>query len=348
VYACHECGHVQSVEIAGIDQYYDTDYDILVSSEEEDQIYQVVDGIAIYRTEHQVHTLLDKVVLSAGSTILDYGCAKSATMRILRSGHSELHTYLFDVSDRYVSFWSAFLSEEHWATHVIPTSWNGRFDAVTSFFSLEHMARPQDALQQIHRLLKTGGIFYGIVPNVFSNTADMIVVDHVSHFTVPSLTHLLRGACFEVVEIDTTAHRGALIFVAKKIGSKSVAVTRVEEIQNTVKAAKRIAQYWKGAGENVQAFEDSLDGVDRIAIYGAGFYGAFLTACLRHPHRIACIVDQNPFLQGRSVNGARIVAPADLPDDIRVVLVGLNPAYAAKCIGEIEVFRDRDLKYFFL
>lgn len=33
---------MQSVEITNIDQYYDSDYDILVESEEEDQVYEVV------------------------------------------------------------------------------------------------------------------------------------------------------------------------------------------------------------------------------------------------------------------------------------------------------------------
>ena len=32
---------MQSVEITNIDQYYDSDYDILVESEEEDQVYEV-------------------------------------------------------------------------------------------------------------------------------------------------------------------------------------------------------------------------------------------------------------------------------------------------------------------
>src|SRR3990167_3859661 len=60
VYFCQGCAHVQSVAMSDIDAYYDDSYDILVDSEEEDQIYEVLDGRKFYRTEHQVRVLLDK------------------------------------------------------------------------------------------------------------------------------------------------------------------------------------------------------------------------------------------------------------------------------------------------
>ncbi|HEX5337634.1 MAG TPA: hypothetical protein VFW53_04285, partial [Gallionella sp.] len=125
VYFCHSCGHVQSVEIGNIDSYYDKDYDILVASEEEDQIYEVVDGRNVYRTDHQVVTLLNKIELPPGAKILDYGCAKSSTMHRLADRQIGIQPYLFDVSDRYIPFWKKFLSEDQWATYSIPAAWDG-------------------------------------------------------------------------------------------------------------------------------------------------------------------------------------------------------------------------------
>lgn len=350
VYFCHGCGHVQSVEIDNIDKYYDSDYDILVESEEEDQIYEVVNGANVYRTEHQVKTLLDKVDLSLGAKILDYGCAKSSTMRALIGRNPGIQAHLFDVSDRYIPFWKKFLSEDRWATYVMPPAWDGQFDVVTSFFSLEHMARPQDALRQISRVLRTGGTFYGVIPNVFTNTADMIVVDHVNHFTSVSLNCLLRNNGFDVVEIDDRSHRGALIFKARKEARHPVAeaVPAPSEVQNVFDEATKVARFWKDIGVKVRSFERSIQNVERLAVYGAGFYGAFISSCLQHPKRIACVIDQNSFLQGRKVNGVNIVPPSGLPEDIDVVLVGLNPAHARRLIEEIPEFRRRRLTYFYL
>lgn len=348
VYFCRGCGHVQSVEITNIDQYYDSDYDILVESEEEDQVYEVVNGATKYRTEHQVNTLLEKVGLPSDIRILDYGCAKSSTMRALLNRSPSVKICLFDVSDRYISFWNKFLSEDCWATYVIPSAWDGQFDVVTTFFSMEHMARPQDALSQIFRVLKAGGTVYGIVPNVFTNTADMIVVDHVNHFTSHSLDYLLRSNGFKVTEIDDRSHRGALIFKAEKVTNRTNEAPEQEGIQRAFDEALTVARFWKDIRLRVKDFELSISDTEQFAVYGAGFYGAFISSCLQHPERIACVIDQNPFLQGRKVNGVTVISPTDMPEFIKVVLIGLNPAYAKCLIGEVAEFRLRQLTYFFL
>lgn len=348
VFFCHGCGHVQSAEIANIDEYYDSDYDILVTSEEEDQTYEVVNGKVLYRTEHQVQTLLDKVDFSFATKVLDYGCAKSSTMRALIGKKPSTQVHLFDVSDRYISFWEKFLTKDRWATYVIPSNWDKQFDVVTSFFSLEHVARPQDALQQIARVLKIGGIFYGIVPNVFTNTADMIVVDHVNHFTPTSLDYLLHSNGFAVLEIDEKSHRGALIFKAERMVNPIKETTESNKVESVFAEASKVARFWKDIGVKVKEFEQSIKVGDSVAVYGAGFYGAYIFSCLQNRERIKCVIDQNPFLHGCQVNGVNVVAPANLPAEISIVLVGLNPAYAKKLIEEIPEFRGKQLTYFFL
>ncbi|NOR68606.1 MAG: methyltransferase domain-containing protein, partial [Methylomarinum sp.] len=199
VYFCTQCAHIQSEEIENIDGYYDKDYDILINSEDEDQVYEVVNNYTIYRTSHQVKTLVSKVPVHQGTKILDYGCAKSSTMRELLNAYKDVSPYLFDVSERYVPFWSKFLSRDNWATYEIPISWDNQFDVMTSFFSLEHMAKPQEALHNASRVLKVGGYLYGVVPNVFTNPADLIVVDHINHFTPISLRFLLQNSGFDVI-----------------------------------------------------------------------------------------------------------------------------------------------------
>lgn len=349
VYVCGCCAHVQSAAMADIDAYYDDSYDILVDSEEEDQIYEVVAGRKVYRTEHQVKVLRDKLALTTGTRILDYGCAKSATLRTLASQIPGLEVHLFDVSDRYRPFWDKFIPRERGATFELPADWQDRFDVVTSFFSLEHMAQPQDALRKIAALLKTGGTFYGIVPNVLSNTADLIVVDHVNHFTPPSLAWLLRANGFEVQDISDSVHRGALVFVARKLAQAAGAQPAAQdEVQAIVDRARHIADFWQQAGARVQAFEQTLGADAPVALYGAGFYGAFIASWLRQPQRIRYVIDQNAFLQGRQLHGAPVIAPADLPSDISTLLIGLNPAHARQIVGEIPAFAGRSLNCFYL
>lgn len=350
VYACRACAHLQNIEMKDVAAYYDRGYNILVESDEDDQVYEVQNGKVVYRTAHQLAVLLSKIALPVGARLLDYGCAKSSTIKALAVTRPDVEPHLFDVSERYLPFWEKFVRPENWATYQPRAEWQDRFDLVTSFFSFEHITHPIDVIRGIASLLKPGGRFYAIVPNVMTNVADFLVVDHVNHFTQSSLQHLLAVAGLELKEIDDTAHRGAFVIVAER--SPSVAINSKQDfsdqVAETLLGLSKIAEFWKQTTRRVQAFEATLAVDAELAIYGAGFYGAFIAANLRRPDRATCYLDQNPFLQGKSFNGKPVFFPADLPPDINTLMVGLNPAHATRIIADIPVLAARELAYFFL
>ncbi|MBU0807358.1 MAG: methyltransferase domain-containing protein [Gammaproteobacteria bacterium] len=349
VWVCHGCAHLQTDEIANVAEYYDQHYNILVESEEDDQIYEVRDGQPVYRTAHQVAVLQAKLQLPQGARLLDYGCAKSSTMQGLLKVRPDLQPHLFDVSERYRAFWANFVRPEQCAVYQPRPEWAGSFDVVTSFFSLEHIVAPLDSLQRIRQLIRPDGLFYCIVPNVQSNIADFIVVDHVNHFTRSSLACLLGLAGFVVVEIDAESHRGAFVVVALRsddaVHSPVLADTEVADTQVEL---TRIAAFWQTAAQRTRSYLKELPADAQCAIYGAGFYGAFIATRLSLPEQALCFVDQNPHLQGRQLNGRPIVSPAALPDSVDTLLVGLNPAHARQIVADIPALRDRPLRHFYL
>lgn len=352
VYACAECGHLQTEEMADSAAFYESDYDILVHSDEEDQIYEVKpDGTQIYRTDHQVNVLLETLSLPTDARILDYGCAKSAMIRSLLSKRTDLQAYLFDVSSRYIPFWERFIKADRWAVHELPNDWQDSFDIVTSFFSMEHMVRPGESIRMMAALLKPGGTLYCIVPNVSTNIADFIVLDHVNHFSSPSLQHLLQNAGLEVVSIDDNAHRGAYVVVARRTTQPELLALSdnfSQQVQDWLTRFQEIGLFWKRAAEKIRSQEAQIPQDAEVAIYGAGFYSAFVVSCLRAPQRVVCHLDQNVYLQGRELNGRTILSPAQLPDNIKHVWVGLNPAHARKIIPEVEALSKRQVSYLFL
>ena len=347
---CGRCSHLQTDEIDDAASFYDADYSILTNSDEEDQIYEVKNGKQTYRTEHQAEVLLEKLDLWPGIRILDYGCAKSAMMRILKERRPNIDAYLYDVSDRYVRFWEKFLPPSRWAIYDVPHTWQGRFDVVTSFFALEHITRPAEAVQRVASLLKPGGTFYGIVPDVLTNSADLIVIDHVNHFTRPSLDCLLSSSGLRLMDVDLGAHRGAFVFVARRDPNLRIRTWSPDrkEVAGISSKLRELAGFWAGAAQRLRDAERRTAGKGDLAVYGAGFYGAFVRCCLAEPHRVRCFVDQNPHLQGRQLDGARIVAPDDLPEDVNTLFVGLNPAHASSIIANVEAFVERDLTYFYI
>ena len=343
IFFCHKCEHVQTAEYGSESAYYDVSYNILTNSDDEDQIYLVQDGKPIYRTEHQVTTLISKVEIFKDIQILDYGCAKSSTMTKLLKEKSDIDVYLYDISANYVPFWHKFLDESHWSIYDIPEDWFGKFDLVTSFFSLEHISNLADVIQKVKALLKKGGTFYAVVPNFLTNIADMIVIDHPNHFTEASIKHLLNANGFKVVNIDVESHRGALVITAK------LDTQDLEPSQkgNIYKRTIEISKFWSDSSKKIAEFFDENRDLT-AAIYGAGFYGAFLAANIDNMSSIKFIIDQNPYLHGKYFFGKEVIPPNKLPDDVEVVYVGLNPAFAKNIIKAIPALSSRHLKYFYL
>jgi SAM-dependent methyltransferase len=331
VWACGGCGHLRGEALPDTSAYYESDYRILLDQDDEDQIYAVHNEKITYRTEHQVATLLGKLQLPDGALLLDYGCAKASTPKRLLSQRPDLQVHLFDVSEMYRPYWSRFANAERFAVHHTPARWEQHFDLVTSFFALEHIPEPRDTVTHIASLLNDEGVFYGIVPDTFSNVADFVVIDHVNHFTAPSLHRLLRDAGFQEIAIDATAHRGALIFIARKGGTPTPAPSPAQPLSD----AQALARYWAALSDRIRSAE-ARRGDSPAAIYGSGFYGAYIASTLRQPDRVRCFLDRSPFQQGKVLFGKPVVAPEQLPGDVRTLYVGLNPTIARAALVAME------------
>lgn len=343
VWSCPACAHLCGESLPDTKAYYESDYRILLDQDDEDQIYEVHGENIIYRTDHQVTTLLNKLDLPVGAKFLDYGCAKASTPKRLQASRPDIQFHLFDVSEMYATYWHRFVEPVRCAIHDTPTLWLGSFDVVTSFFALEHIPTPRDTVQRIAALLADDGVFYGIVPDTFGNVADFVVIDHVNHFTAASLHTLLQTTGFTDIRIDDQAHRGALVFTARKTGP----ATPCPDVAATRSRTSQLAQYWEQLSDRIQTAEREHADLP-AAIYGSGFYGAYIESVLQSRKRVLCFLDASPYQQGKQLFGKNIVPPHSLPESVRVLYVGLNPLIARDAISKIDCLRDRDLKMVFL
>lgn len=342
VWFCDKCGHILSSPLDHTADYYANDYKILLNHDEEDQIYEVVDGEVTYRTAHQLKVLNSKLELHSGQKILDYGCAKASMAASLLKQIPSLDFHFFDVSEMYRGYWECMTTPDKCAVDHTPEQWNGHFDVITSYFSLEHIPDPRYSAKHIAALLKDNGVFYAIVPNTFDNVADFVVVDHVNHFTASSMTYLLRDAGFNSIEVDALSHRGALVIVASKQGGQTI----LQPVENLLGPVNQLARFWASLSEQIISTEH--DNAAPAAIYGSGFYGAFIYAHLKNPRAVQLFLDQSPFQQGRFLFDIPIAAPSTLPDSIKILYVGLNPKIARQVIASQPGLNRPGLKHFFL
>ena len=207
VYSCPDLWSPADAALGDLDEYYASTYAFCIDSEEEDQLYDTVDGRQVFHAEHQAATFLSLVRPAQAARVLDFGAAKGATMRQVVSFAARSPGALLRRERRVRRLLAAHRRRRAFATHTLPENWLGSFDVVTSFFMLEHVEHPVDVLTTLWSLLRPGGVAYLIVPNPIVNVADFVVVDHTNHFVDSSLERAFVQAGFDEIALDEHAHR---------------------------------------------------------------------------------------------------------------------------------------------
>lgn len=348
VFFCNSCSHIMNSSINDVQDYYSENYNINIDSEDEDQLYEAKDNKNIFRTDHQLEVFKSYYPELSQVNILDYGCGKSSMGKKICDHYNDISLHLFEVSDAYKKYWQKITPSERTATYDIPKSWGQKFDIITSFFSLEHIDDVSGCLKTMHTLLRSSGEVYILVPNVLENIADLVVVDHVNHFTALSITTALKRAGFDEIIIDEKSHRG--VFVAKAKKSSSVIEKYLpmnHEIESTRDSVISISRFWLDIGEFVDREEEKL--TSDIVIYGAGFYGSFLYSLINDKSKISHFVDSNQFLQKKPLFGLEVKALDSLSNlGESKVFVGLNPKIAREIIDQLEIENKEKIDFVFI
>ena len=345
VYVCPECAHVQSPDLPDLAAYYDSHYKISLDSEEHDQLYEMRGDTPVYRTDRQAEVVLEKVQLPAGAKVLDYGAGKAQTLQKVLARRRDVAGHVFDVSNDYRPFWAKWLSADATASYQLPDAWRGRFDLVTAHYVMEHVPDPAVALRTLAGLLAPGGRVFFSVPDWSQNTGDLLVADHINHFTPASLRRVAQEAGLVIDDLDAGALPTAFVVTAHRAdGAEAGTAAEVGEWRE---AARRTSE---GLAEACAGLDRAFAANNgrRAAVYGAGFYGAFLLTRMQGRLEVACCLDSNKHLWGKPLFGVPVQAPDTLPADVQVVYVGLNPARAKAIAASIPVLQRGGLELVFM
>lgn len=335
VYVCSDCSHVQTKPLFDLKEYYQNFYEINLSSSQHDQLYSIDNGNRIFRNEHQAHVLLEKLELKNEAKILDYGCGNGLTLQHLLRFSGNLNCFAFDITDKYEIMWEQFLPRPNFVSHELPESWEHGMDVVTSFFALEHVEHPRSFISNLSKYLLAEGTLYIVVPNMYQNFADMLVADHVNHFSETSLYTLLDNCGFREIEVDSSSHNAALIAVAKGLSPKFKNAINSDKAHSRVSylsKAQEISTFWSSAIEKMKIHLDTYKGFENI-IYGAGVYGSWIHQYLSQWDTVSCFVDKNTYIHGTHASGLQINSPDEIDFSDKNIWFGLNPNIA-RCVSK--------------
>jgi SAM-dependent methyltransferase len=264
--------------------------------------------------------------------LLDFGCGKGHFANKLSSLSSLFKCYLYDVSTDYVPSWSEHVSSSRYACFNIPDSWLGAFDVITSLFSLEHVQDPIEELKKFKLLLSFQGFAYIVVPNMYSeNRMDMLVADHIHHYSPLSMRKALQKAGLELVEEDHVSHSQSSIYIAKNCPERSRPVHNPNITDKYLQMQKDLAMSFQSSFDMLDSFLESKRGRP-IAIVGAGVIGSLISSLIDNRMQIACFVDSSEFKQKKGWLSTRVISPLDL-DKLSTVpppvyIIAFNPKMA--------------------
>jgi len=321
VYVCENCEHAQSPDLPDVKEFYDTGYRISLDVEGHDQLYENRDGVSVFRTEVQAE-MMSELGLENGAKVLDFGAGKATTLQQYMIERPDIHPFVFDVSNDYSNHWQDWIPSENQATYKIPEHWKSKFDLITAHFVIEHVPNPVETLRDIGACLAPGGKLFFSVPNPTKNSGDLLVIDHLNHFSRNSLTRALAEADLTALTIDDNRFAGAFVIVAQQGKEETLPGVDTSNVKKSLKS-------WQAAIEELKELSKEISGKD-IAIYGAGFYGSL--AAINLGTQARCFLDRNPYLQKQPHMGLPVLPPENCPASISAVVVALNPRIARSIV----------------
>lgn len=345
VYVCATCGHCQSDDLPDLKAFYDTSYRISLASDDHDQVYEVRRGTTIFRTDRQAEVVIDLVEMHHGAKILDYGAAKATTLRKIIAKRPGLLPHVFDVSEDYRPYWNSWLGNDASATYQIPPGWHGKFNVVMAHYVIEHVSDPVAVLGDLRGLLAPGGKLMFSVPDWTQNTGDLLVADHTNHFSETSIRVAAWRAGLKVDLLLSNQLPAAFVVVCSL--SEMATCPPTDKVAYEVDHARRTSSFWAGVVADLERSATKLGGRSS-AIFGAGVYGTLIFSRVRKNVPVHCFLDNNRHLWSLRHFGLPVRPPAEVPDDVDTVYIGLNPSKARAIVAETPALNRRDIDLIFL
>lgn len=209
---------------------------------------------------------------------------------------------------------------------------DGFFDVISLISVLEHLPRPDEAMAEVVRMLRPGGLLMLEVPNSLYPELSLTShfgLEHVCHFTPGSMGRLLANHGVGSMRPDDRVRDHGLRFVA----GSDLAAWGVPDAETFADDREQVRHAVLDYARREQELLESIDrrvgdtladwshAGRRIAIYGAGVHTAELGALI-DLGAARFVVDGDPAKQGTRLCGLPVRAPQALAEEgIDAVLI---------------------------
>lgn len=298
----------------------------VASADEDDLLYGGPEVETL--TDSQARFLADHVPAASGR-ILDIGCGKGSFLRAFRSRRPG-----WDLVGIEPSREEAAIARRDGTTTVYEGMFGSvpleaaSFDLITIMHVLEHVSRPAEVVRQMRAALKPGGLLFIEVPNTLDLNMfyDLLLFEHLYHFSPDTLTWFLRSEGFEIAAIEPSTSYGAQRIVARKTTGAPMSAQALPVVRMAGGFAAW-SELWRSMTRLADAGAARSAAGGRVALFGAGMTAAtWLVYTALHDATLVGCFDESPFKIGHTLLGQPVHALADIAGyQLDAVLIATMP-----------------------
>jgi SAM-dependent methyltransferase len=258
-------------------------------------------------------------------SILDVGCGNGVLLSAFAEVRPRWRLFGHELSDLHAGALSGIPGFERLYAGSLADLPIG-FDVITMIHALEHFVDPLGALQDLRPKLSDGGTLFIEVPNGEATPFDLVIADHVSHFSRRDLAHLLgrAGYCAPVIADDWVTKELSVVAMPGRSTVPFPAPTAPVDVLRRLRAQLR----WLDAVV-VGAREVTRKGAP-VGLFGTSVAAMWLFGQLGDD--IAFFVDEDPSRQDTTLFDRPVLRPSEAPRGA-TVYIALIP-HVARAIAK--------------
>ena len=272
----------------------------------EQSVYNSTTGSFERRSVSLCRYIESTLKLPENGKLLDIGCANGETLRAFGSVKNQWDLYGHDLGTRYLDQLKKIPGFKELYSGDFSVI-KGKYNLITIIHALEHFIEPAESLRRISSYFDEGGYLFIQIPHAMVNPFDLIIADHVSHFSMGTLQHLISLAGFIPEEITDTFLEKELTVLARPGDpfhlSKEIISNPSENIDHLTEKVEWLEELSKDAKKVSQ--KDN-----KFGIFGTSISGTWLASLLDH---FDFFVDEDPARIGQSYMGRPILSPSQIP-----------------------------------
>jgi SAM-dependent methyltransferase len=324
---CHSCGAVQKIPDAAwfedINRIYGG-YQIYDLSAGAEQVIFNSEGEAAPRSRLLVEFIRSNVSLALKGRLIDLGCGNGAALESFSKALPDWKLYGSELSEAASPFLNSLPNFVQLFT-AEPRDIGGAYDLVSMIHSLEHMPFPSRTLAEALRLLSDDGVFFVEIPDVETSPFDLVVADHLGHFSRATLRYLFERNGFSVQTLRNDLLPKENTLLARR---GNVDALLPDAAQGIFLANRNVA--WLHAV--IDRARQVASRSSQFGIFGTSISGTWLFGALRD--EIDFFVDEDKTRVGQKLQGRPIIAPSEVPKGADV-FVPLIPSVAEKVFARL-------------